>query len=329
MVKRIFTVLCVLIVACIEFVNAQDPQFTQYYANLLYLNPAFAGSVNCPRISVNYRNQWPALGSTYVTYNASYDQNVKFLEGGLGLLILQDIQGDGAIKTFNVNAMYSYSFLVKRNFAIRGGFQASYMQKTLNWNFIFPDQIHPLYGPIYQTNENLIPTDFHKKYFDFSAGFVGYSRHYFFGVACHHLTQPSESFRGSSDTYLPRKYTVHAGWNIPLKIRGKGLKKGDWEASPNILFQQQEKFQQLNYGLYLSRKSIVAGVWVRHNFGFQYDSFIMLIGFIQQRIKVAYSYDLTVSKLSNQTLGAHEVSFSYTIPCKTKKKFRAISCPSF
>ena len=40
---------------------AQDPEFTQFYANPLYLNPAFAGSSHCPRMNLNYRNQWPAL----------------------------------------------------------------------------------------------------------------------------------------------------------------------------------------------------------------------------------------------------------------------------
>lgn len=57
-------------------VYAQDPEFTQFYANPLYLNPAFAGSQRCPRVALNYRNQWPALSGTFVTSSASYDQHV-------------------------------------------------------------------------------------------------------------------------------------------------------------------------------------------------------------------------------------------------------------
>ncbi|MBL4862882.1 MAG: type IX secretion system membrane protein PorP/SprF, partial [Crocinitomicaceae bacterium] len=35
---------------CFSASNAysQDPQFTQFYANPIYLNPAFAGSHGCP-----------------------------------------------------------------------------------------------------------------------------------------------------------------------------------------------------------------------------------------------------------------------------------------
>ncbi|MGM0478992.1 MAG: type IX secretion system membrane protein PorP/SprF, partial [Bacteroidota bacterium] len=39
----------------VETVRAQDPQFSQFYANPIYLNPAFAGSHGCPRFAANYR----------------------------------------------------------------------------------------------------------------------------------------------------------------------------------------------------------------------------------------------------------------------------------
>jgi type IX secretion system PorP/SprF family membrane protein len=329
MIKKFILYFTIIFIGSTQLSKAQDPQFSQYYANMLYLNPAFAGAVKCPRLTLNYRNQWPNLGSTYVTYNASYDQHVSALGGGIGVLAFQDVQGNGAITQSNVSAIYSYTLNVSRTFAIKGGFQASYFQKKLNWDFIFPDMIHPLYGPIYPTQETTIPTDLSRGVFDFSAGLVGFNKNYFFGFAVHHLTQPTESFRGTSDAYLPRKYTVHFGTNIP--ITNRNYRRGELSISPNLLFQQQEKFQQLNYGLYLNRKSVVFGVWLRQNFNFHYDSFIMLIGFVQDKLKFAYSYDLTVSKLTNnQTLGAHEASFSMTFNCKQKKKkFRTISCPSF
>ena len=63
-------------------VKAQDPTFSQFFANPLYLNPAMAGTNICPRISLNHRNQWPGIGKTYVTYSASYDQYENFEERG-------------------------------------------------------------------------------------------------------------------------------------------------------------------------------------------------------------------------------------------------------
>src|SRR5258706_11853594 len=81
---------------------AQDPEFTQFYANPLYLNPAFAGSQRCPRMCLNYRNQWPALTGTFVTESASYDQRVEPI-GGLGLLFLNDKAGEATLTTTNIS----------------------------------------------------------------------------------------------------------------------------------------------------------------------------------------------------------------------------------
>ncbi|MBX7095951.1 MAG: type IX secretion system membrane protein PorP/SprF, partial [Flavobacteriales bacterium] len=78
-------------------VKAQDPEFTQFFSNPLYLNPAFAGSKRCPRITLNYRNQWPALSGTFVTTSASYDQHVESIYGGIGLLVTNDKAGEGTL----------------------------------------------------------------------------------------------------------------------------------------------------------------------------------------------------------------------------------------
>ncbi len=53
--------------------QAQDPQFSQFYANPLYLNPAFAGGALAPRVMMNYRNQWPGLAANYVTTSFAVD----------------------------------------------------------------------------------------------------------------------------------------------------------------------------------------------------------------------------------------------------------------
>ena len=50
-----------------------DIPFSQFYANPIYLNPAFAGSQIAPRISLSYRAQWPGLVSPYTTVSASWD----------------------------------------------------------------------------------------------------------------------------------------------------------------------------------------------------------------------------------------------------------------
>lgn len=174
----------------------------------------------------------------------------------------------------------------------------------------------------------MVPTDLNDITFDFSAGIIGYDKNYFFGLAVHHLTEPEESWRTASDADLPRKYTLHFGTNIPLHNQLRGFKKGEISISPHILFQQQRDFQQLNYGLYLYRKKIIGGIWFRQNFKFHYDSFVMMLGFKHKMLNFGYSYDLTISKLNNQTLGANEVSITFMFNCNPPPiRFDVIHCP--
>src|SRR5690606_17184754 len=113
---------------------AQDPLFTQFYANPLYLNSAIAGVDRCPRFIMNYRNQWPAISGQFVTYSASYDQHVDAISGGLGGLVMADVAGNGILKTINASAIYSYDLSLNRNFSLRAGFQATYFQKSIDWS---------------------------------------------------------------------------------------------------------------------------------------------------------------------------------------------------
>lgn len=320
MLKKILTI-AFLLTAILQEVKAQDPQFTQFYANPLYLNPAFAGVVRCPRFILNYRNQWPAIPGNYITYSASYDQHIDGINGGIGILVMNDVAGQGTLNSLNFSGIYSYHLEVNRNFSIKAGFQATYAQRTLDWSKLtFGDQIDSRYGFIYGTNEVFGPNSVN--YVDFSAGLIGYTEKFFFGFAAHHLTQPDQSFLVPSSR-LPLKITAHAGASVPLtrKTRFNDPAK----ISPNILFQQQQDFRQVNVGMYFQKSPFVAGLWYRNK-----DAFIALVGIQQGLFKFGYSYDVTVSRLTNTTGGAHEISVSMQIDCKPKKKrFRTISCPSF
>ncbi|MFN8713297.1 MAG: type IX secretion system membrane protein PorP/SprF [Bacteroidota bacterium] len=298
-------------------VRAQDPQFTQFYANPLYLNPAFAGTARCPRICINYRNQWPAISGTFVTYSASYDQHIDGIAGGIGLLVTNDRAGKGTLNTTNVSGIYSYQLNLTREFSMKFGIQATYAQKSVDWSKLtFGDMIDPRTGFVYSTNE--IPNATTRSNVDISAGMLGYSRRYFFGFSVHHITEPDEGFLGTSK--LPMKYTGHAGALIPL-----GGRYSESSISPNILYQRQQDFQQLNLGVYFTKGALVGGLWYRNQ-----DSFIILLGFQQDLFKFGYSYDVTVSRLTNATAGSHEISFQMQFECKPKKrKFRTVSCPSF
>jgi type IX secretion system PorP/SprF family membrane protein len=312
--RVLLPILC-FIVFISEF-KAQDPQFTQFYANPLYLNPAFAGTARCPRICMNYRNQWPNLSANYVTYSFSGDMHIDALAGGLGVLVTTDDQARGTLKTTNASLIYSYQAVISREFSLKFGLQATYLQKSLDReNLHFGDMIDARRGFVYNTME-VVPAQ-NKSNADFSAGLLGFSKHYFFGFSAHHINRPDEGLLGESR--LPSKFTAHGGAIITLE------KGNESYLSPNILFQAQQEFRQLNLGLYYVKGPFVAGLWYRNA-----DAVIALIGVQNDNFKFGYSYDVTVSRLAGNTAGAHEVSVQIQFECQAKrKKYRTISCPSF
>ena len=82
---KIHLLLMGLLIGSVDQIQAQDPEFTQFYSNPIYLNPAFAGSRICPRFVMNYRNEWPNISGNFVTTAASYDQKVE------GLLLWEEL----------------------------------------------------------------------------------------------------------------------------------------------------------------------------------------------------------------------------------------------
>ena len=322
--SKIFIVLSVCIFTSDE-ASAQDPAFSQFYANPLYLNPAFAGSNECPRINLNYRDQWPGIGRTYITNSFSFDQHINALDGGIGVLVAQDRAGAGNLNTSHVTLQYSYRLKINSEFAMKAGFEASYRMINLNWGELtFGDMIDPQNGFRYQTQEDIVNNPTTKSFPDFSAGLLGYSKDLFFGFSAHHLTNPNQGFISESE--LPTKITIHAGGNIEINK----FSNNSFTLSPNFLYQSQSQFQQFNYGIYAKKGPVVGGLWARHSLK-NIDSFIVMLGLIQNSFKFGYSYDITLSELKNSnTLGAHEVSFTLYMPCRSKgKSYNTISCPQF
>ncbi len=320
MIKRTL-IIAIFFLVGVNKLFAQDPEFTQFYANPLYLNPAFAGSVRCPRLVMNYRHEWPGIAGTYVTTSASYDQYVNALHGGLGALVMNDRAGDGTLTTTNLSLIYAYHLAITRKFSIIAGFQGTYAQKRVDWSKLnFGDMIDPKYGFIYTTKEQL-PANPSPSYTDFSAGILAFSNKFYGGFVVNHITEPDESFLNGVSP-LPRKITGHLGMSIPLNSRESSI-------SPNILYQQQQDFRQLNLGLYINKGPLVGGFWMRTS-NRNADSFILLVGIQQGHFRFGYSYDVTIYKLALVSGGSHEISLALQFPCHPKKKkFRTISCPSF
>lgn len=295
--------------------QAQDPIYSQYYAAPLQLNPAFAGNTYSPHISINYRNQWPALNQAYVTYSVAYSQFFKDFNSGIGLMIQTDDAGQGLYKTTKVSGVYSYRLQINDNLNLKLGLEGSLVRINLDWEkLIFVDQVDPTLGftsgggTPFPTAE-VQPENLSNNYFDASAGILLYSSHFYAGVTTKHLNTPNETFleiNENLDGGLPLRLGLHAGYEF--KISEGNKKRQASFISPNVMFVKQGDFGQLNIGAYGNLGAIFGGLWYRQGFA-NPDAAIALVGFQAGGYKIGYSYDITISKLSlGRSGGSHEIS---------------------
>ncbi len=311
---------------------AQDPHFSQFYANPLYHNPAFTGTGRAggPRVILNYRNQWARLRPGYLTYSVSYDQYFDKIGGGLGMQLLYDKAGDANVTLAQASFSYSYYLRLNQELGLLMGVKASVFQRSIDYSkLIFGDQIHPVYGVIYETQENLPCRCVDNSGIrpDFDAGLLLYSTKYYLGLSVSHITQPPFSFLGNPNSILPRRFTLNGGGIISLD-REKVAKR---YLSPNLVVHMQDRFLQVLAGLYYVQNFHTVGAWYRQT-NPNGDAVIFQLGLRKEPVSIGYSYDVTLSDARLAVHGAHEASIIIDLPHKRrapkKKGWKDIPCPS-
>jgi len=319
-----------LLLACIVSGNAQDVIYSQFYANPLYLNPALAGAKLDQRITLNYRNQWPSISNGYVTYSAAWDQQFDKISGALGFMANADVGGGGIYNRFSGSGIYSYRLQATRFIVLNAAVEATYMQYKLDWSkLMFGDQINVNSGSSEQTRE-YVPSKLNVGNIDLSAGILGgYKESLYFGVAVNHLTRPDIAFYEGNENRVNMRLTVHSGVLIDFFQGMEGSDVRNFSISPNFIYVQQGQFRQLNVGMYVNKFPFVWGLWMRHNFG-NPDAMIALFGFQTKNYKIGYSYDYTISHLTNKSGGAHEISIAWLFRKSIgTSRFHAMKCPTF
>lgn len=318
---------------------AQDPEFSQYYSAPLYLNPAFAGTATDHRFIANYRNQWPNITNSFVTYALSYDYNMETLNSGLGLYVMADKAGSANLKSTTINFQYAYKVSLNDKWVLSSGLNFGVGIRNIDFSkLVFGDQLAFDADGNASTDDDAFSRLESTTYFDFGAGMLAYSRKFWLGLSFAHMNRPNRSLI-DEEAIIPMKTTFHGGVRIPLY---HGLFKKERVAAimPSFVYKQQGRFDQLDLGTYFFYEPVVIGLWYRgipiqQNTldNISQDAVVVILGFQLTSFELSYSYDLTVSELGPISGGAHEVALKYKLnvylQTAKKKREKYIPCPTF
>ena len=308
----------------------QDPTFSQFYANPLYLAPSFAGATQEYRLGMNYRDQWPSIPGVFETYSISFDKAMPNFNSGIGVLATYDVAGSGNLSTTNIGLLYSYDFNINKEWHLRPGVNFKFYYTGLDISkLIFNSQITGS-----GTTPSVSPPPFDNVAdVDFATSLLAYNDRYWGGFTLDHLLAPKTSFY-SNDSKVPVKFNLFGGMQLIKKTRLRV--KLQEVLSVAVNFQMQQKFYQTDVGLYYYKDPLIFGLWYR---GIPFvtsqagDAVIGLIGIKTEQLHIGYSYDFTISNMISLTGGAHEISLIYEFNSfsvgQQRKRIRAIPCPEF
>jgi len=340
-----FTLLFNLFFFAISFVMAQDPVFSQFVINSTYLNPSLTGFRYGTEVISHYRNQWYNVRegySKFETRNVSLSTCLPTFYSGLGLMYVDNIEGEGYLKSQKYVGTYAYEVLPHRrsraenqdNRVFRLGLRASYNTRQVNWDkFVFTNQLDPIHGIVLPSslavNNNILVA---KNYFDADFGTVFGLRsinigtkkmfsNLLMGFCISHLARPNISLI-KADERLPWRYTIHlsGAYNLNWRMPNKAemylvpVLKIDWQKkSAN---KNPTQFMNANYGAVIGMKNFSFGAYMQNKKvlpeTYNTNTLVVLTGFQFEAgnipIQFTLSKDISLNGVGSDTGGAWEAS---------------------
>jgi type IX secretion system PorP/SprF family membrane protein len=226
--RRFHIIFCLLLAGAAGQVFAQqDPQFSQYMFNSVYITPAAAGVDGVTKFTALHRSQWLGYQSSFGERGAPTTQLLTFstpihkLKSGFGAYIMHDQLGN--LNNLEVQAMYAYHLGIKESklsFAIKVG---TFAQTVDGGEYRFIQSGDDL---IIEGKETQIRPDV-------GAGVMYRAEKYYVGLGVNHLTKASFDFgKNGVRNALENHMNVTAGYfhdvNFDLQINPTVLVKTDF-----------------------------------------------------------------------------------------------------
>ncbi len=321
--------------------NAQDIQFSQFHASSLYLNPAYAGIETSPTLNTNFRTQWRAVNTPFLTTQVSgifpfiggVDGSTQ--KGGVGVSFFNDQAGDGSLTKRGILATGAYT-LDMRLHKIAAGIQVGVVQTGLDLNaqtwgagyeqytgyrnsytaVSDPGLVNMLSSKAYLLTNLGVMYSYNPGRSYYSSGIGGH-----IGASGYNLNQPNISLNDSKEYKLPARVNLYGGLDFFLSE--------DVKFSPNFLLSNQGGFTQVNAGAYftfgivpdngtfLAGTDLILGGWYRLQ-----DAAILSLGLSNSAYTFGLSYDFNTSQYNTfiNNRGALEASFAIRLVKENKRK---------
>jgi type IX secretion system PorP/SprF family membrane protein len=319
--------------------KAQDPNFSQFFASPLTLNPALTGKFDGVfRVAGNYRNQWPTINNAFTTATISLDANIlrnsipDFDQFGVGIMAFTDKSGNGVLQNNFLALSTAYHKALDENgfHQIGLGFQGTYVNKRLDIASLKFESMLRADGFTGLLDESFSSNQMKLSYFDMNFGILynGTSdgtNNFYVGASMYHVNRPKETFKQGNYLLEPR-VTLQAGGMVPIG----GFNAFHFSANHS---RQANATNTVIGGAYMvnvtqdpsNPTNLYLGSWFR--FG---DAIIPYLGLEFGEFQLGATYDVNISSLkpASNMRGGAEISLIY-IKRHNDPNAKKLNCPKF
>lgn len=292
-VKKTWT-LIVIVFLCGTLNAQQDPMYTQYMFNTLSINPAYAGSADVLSAVALHRSQWVNFKGAPTTQTLTVHSPLKKETMSLGGTVVNDAHGP--VKQTGIYADFSYRIFMGNNklaFGLKAGAN------------LFSANLIDL-NPIVEDDQTFSANISSKPLPNFGFGVMYYSKRYYIGASVPKLLQ-NKLIDGDLPNFTNNTEAQHAfliaGAVFDIshytKFKPTILFKAVNGAPPGVEVTGQFLFYDKLWAGLMYRWQDAAGVLV------QYE--------INNKFKIGYAYDYTLSDIRRYSDGSHEIMLGFDL----------------
>lgn len=332
--KHIFThmaLLCLFGTVLTTHLRAQqDPQFSQYMYNKLFMNPGYAGMKHAICFTGIMREQWAGFDGAPRSGVFSGDMYLEDLRGGIGLNLMYDQLGFERTLAYRFN----YSFHLEEIFGgtLGIGIEAGATTKTVG-----PTGSQSWVSTTNWTTDPTVPPQMKASKADFGAGLWYERDNMWLGLSTTHINGGNYSGGTVNVGLIPHPmlydiahhYFITGGYNHEMR---------EWTLQPSFLIKSDAVVTSLDLNFTATYND---KVWFGASYRYQ-DAICPMIGFnwvmgndgrggnnrdsydgrlgagggknTVQMLRVGFAYDYTTSKLNQYNNGTFELFVNYCIP---------------
>jgi type IX secretion system PorP/SprF family membrane protein len=278
----------------------QSAQYTQYIFNGLIINPAYAGTKEILNANAMYRSQWAGLDGAPTTQTLTADGAVNDNKIGLGFQVVNDhIGAEGQLSFMGSGSVHlDVSEDARLSFGLSGGLR----QYTLDGSKIKTTNPNDPLIPNTKTSTILPNAD---------AGIYYHTEQFYLGVSGANLTGIKSDYvlAPSRHYFLTSGYVFNLGSFV--KFKPSFLIKSDFKAPSNVDLNAFLLFGERLWlgGSYRTGMYLFPAPDTNRNLDLSNAMAGIVELYLTKKIKVGYSYDFTVTGLSNYA--SHEISLGY------------------